>query len=282
MIAHLVTRNDWESARALGAVVPDSLAGEGFVHCSAPHQTLAVAERFYPAYDNLLALIIDDSTLEDTLVWEPPAHPDGSPAVAGEEFFPHLYAPLPVSAVTKTLALQWKGDTYAEVAPLHRFHIVALAEHPEHWEQAARWSYEAWKHEFPNDTEKTYLDQFGLAADPGNRLVEVYAAVSPANQLLGLTTLVDDDELPGVSEPGPWIAAVWVHPSQRTIGVGGSLVRHATLRARALGVAELYLYTENQQAWYERKGWRRLREAALNGLPVTVMTRLLAGAPTIS
>jgi GNAT superfamily N-acetyltransferase len=141
---------------------------------------------------------------------------------------------------------------------------------------AARWSFEAWKHEFPNDTVQTYLDQYALAADPGDRLVEVYCALDSNERLLGLTTLVDDDELPGVVEPGPWIAAVWVNPDARLSGVGGSLVRHATLRAHVRGVEDLYLYTEDQQEWYQRRGWKSVRDASLNGLAVTVMTKRLS------
>lgn len=272
MIVHLITQAEWEASQATGGIVPESFASDGFVHCSGPHQSLRTATRFLPARDDLLALLIDDSQLGDALRWEPPVHPDGSPAGAGEEFFPHLYAPLPVTAVTDVIPLQWIGGTYALVAPLHPFRIAALAEHPEHWQQAAQWSFEAWKHEFPRDTVQTYLDQYALAADPGDRLVEVYCALDPSDALLGLATLVDDDELPGVIEPGPWIAAVWVHPESRRHGVGGSLIRHATLRACDRGIDTLYLYTEDKQAWYERKGWTKVRDASLNGLAVTVMT----------
>lgn len=273
MIVHLITQADLIAARISGSISPESLATEGFVHCSAPHQALATATRFYPVRDDLVALLVDDRAFSDALRWEPPAHPDGSPALPGEEYFPHLYSALPLHAVKETLPLKWNGSRYEDVAPLHRFRIVALADHPSLWQQAAEWSFDAWRHEFPRDTAQTYLDQYALAANPGDRLVEVYAALDPADRLLGLTTLVDDDELPGVIEPGPWIAAVWVHPSSRTIGVGGALVRHATLRAQSLGVGDLFLYTEDQQAWYERKGWQRVREASLNGLPVTVMTK---------
>lgn len=275
MIVHLLTLAEWESARATGEIIPESFASEGFVHCSAPHQSLCTATRFFPARDDLLALLVDDSLLGDALRWEPPAHPDGSPTRISEEFFPHLYAPLTITAVTDVLSLQWSGNTYANVAPLSPFRIAALAEHTEHWEQAARWSFEAWKHEFPNDTVNTYLDQYALAADPGDRLVEVYCALDTNDRLLGIATLVDDDELPGVIEPGPWIAAVWVHPDARLLGVGGSLVRHATLRAHARGVGDLYLYTEDQQAWYERRGWTRVRDTLLNELPVAVLTKRL-------
>ncbi len=276
MIVHLIMQAELNVAMSTGSIVPESLQTEGFVHCSAPHQALATATRFYPNRNDLLALLVDDSTFDDALRWEPPSHPDGSPALTGEEFFPHLYMALPLSAVTATLPLVWSNSAYEDIAPLHRFRIVALAEEPHLWQQAAEWSFEAWRHEFPHDTVQTYLDQYALAASPGDRLVEVYAALDSANRLLGLTTLVDDDELPGVIEPGPWIAAVWVHPTSRMLGVGGALVRHATLRARSLSVRDLYLYSEDQREWYERKGWRKIREASLNGLPVTVMTKRLA------
>lgn len=276
MIVHLVTQDELKAARTTGAIAPDSLRLEGFVHCSAPHQAIAVASRFYPARHDLVALLVDDTMLGDALRWESPAHPDGSPALPSDEFFPHLYVPLSLDAVMGDVPLAWNGAGYDTVGPLHTFRIVALADYPNLWQRAAEWSFTAWSHEFPNDTVQTYLDQYTLAANPGDRLVEVYAAIDPSTQLLGLATLVDDDELPGVIEPGPWIAAVWVDPAARLIGVGGSLIRHATLRARSLGVRDLYLYTEDQQAWYERKGWARIREATLNALPVTVMTKRLS------
>ena len=76
------------------------------------------------------------------------------------------------------------------------FKVVALAEHPHHWQQAAEWSFAAWQHEFPSDTVQTYLEQFALAATKPKRLLEIFAAISDDDQLLGLATLVDDDELP--------------------------------------------------------------------------------------
>lgn len=280
VIVHLITQSEWDLAQSTGTIMSSTLSTEGFIHCSAPHQALAVAERFYPNRDDLLALLVDDSRIGQSLRWDPPSHPDGSPALPGEEFFPHVHSALSIDVVAKALPLRWNGASYEDVEPLHRFRVVSLADRPEHWQLAAEWSHDAWRHEFPADTVQTYLDQYALAASPGERLVEVYAAIDPANQLLGLTTLVDDDELPGVVEPGPWLAAVWVHPDHRRRGTGGSLVRHATLRAHSLGVSELFLYTEDQQAWYEAKGWQRVRDATLNGHAVTVMTKRLLEPPT--
>jgi GNAT superfamily N-acetyltransferase len=76
----------------------------------------------------------------------------------------------------------------------------------------------------------------------------VYAAISEFDELMGVTTLVDDDELPDSRELGPWIAAVYVESNFRRIGVGATLVRHAERRARLLGHPSVYLYTEDQSA----------------------------------
>lgn len=153
--------------------------------------------------------------------------------------------------------------------------IVPLAERRDLWNDAARWSVDAWRHEFPDDTLQTYLDQYEMATRPSGRLIEVYAAVDRHDSLMGLATLVDDDDLPGATEPGPWLAAVFVRADARQSGIGSRLVDNVTRRARSLGHQTLFLYTEHSVDWYARKGWTVRREAILNGLPHTVMEKSL-------
>ena len=151
------------------------------------------------------------------------------------------------------------------------FKVVALAEHPHHWQTAAEWSFAAWHHEFPSDTVQTYLDQYRLAASNPERLIEIYAAVDSDNKLLGVATLVDDDELPDAPEPGPWLAAVFVTPAARKLGCGSALVDRVVTRARDLGHKKLFLYTEHAAAWYLDKGWTKIRDTVFLGLHHTVM-----------
>jgi N-acetylglutamate synthase-like GNAT family acetyltransferase len=151
------------------------------------------------------------------------------------------------------------------------FKVVALAEHPHHWQTAAEWSYEAWHHEFPSDTVQTYLDQYALAQSKPEQLLEVFAAVTDKDQLLGVSTLVHDDELPDAPEPGPWLAAVFVTPDARKLGVGSALVQHVVNRARELDYPKIYLYTEHQENWYASTGWVKIRDIIFLGLHHTVM-----------
>ncbi len=118
---------------------------------------------------------------------------------------------------------------------------------------------------------QTYLDQYALAASKPEKLIEIYAAIDNQENLLGVATLVDDDELPNAPELGPWLAAVFVAPDARKFGVGSALVDRVVGRSRELGYPTLYLYTEHTQAWYLDKGWVKIREIVFLGLHHTVM-----------
>ena len=68
---------------------------------SQKHQVLKVANLFYKNVPDLVCLLIDPSKLQNTLKYEPPAHPDGKPhdELSDSDLFPHLFGPLNLSAV---------------------------------------------------------------------------------------------------------------------------------------------------------------------------------------
>jgi N-acetylglutamate synthase-like GNAT family acetyltransferase len=154
---------------------------------------------------------------------------------------------------------------------VNSFKVAPLAEHPHHWQTAAEWSFEAWKHDFPSDTVQTYIDQYALAASEPEKLIEVFAAIDSQDNLLGVATLVDDDELPDATEPGPWLAAVFVTPDARKFGVGSALVERVVSRTRELSYSKIFLYTEHQENWYASKGWTKIRDIVFLGLHHVVM-----------
>src|SRR5262249_20048600 len=53
----------------------------------------------------------------------------------------------------------------------------------------------------------------------------------------------------------PCLVGLYVAPAWRRRGVGGSLCQRALLEAQRLGHAKLSLFTQDQQAFYERLGW---------------------------
>jgi uncharacterized protein (DUF952 family)/ribosomal protein S18 acetylase RimI-like enzyme len=94
VLLHLVEPAQWRAALADGALRPPSLTSVGFVHLSTPEQVHVPAQALFPGRRDLVLLVIDPARLTDPVRTEPgdPPHPDGL-------LFPHLYGPLPTSAV---------------------------------------------------------------------------------------------------------------------------------------------------------------------------------------
>jgi uncharacterized protein (DUF952 family) len=91
MIYHITPRADWDAALRAGRYTADSLASQGFIHCSTREQVIGVADAFYAGRSGLVLLCIDEGQLGAPLVYE---NLEG-----GEALFPHLYGPLNLEAV---------------------------------------------------------------------------------------------------------------------------------------------------------------------------------------
>ena len=63
---------------------------DGFIHFSTASQLEGTVRKHYAGQTDLILLAIDAETLGDALKWEPSR---------GEDLFPHLYGPLPISTV---------------------------------------------------------------------------------------------------------------------------------------------------------------------------------------
>jgi uncharacterized protein (DUF952 family) len=95
-LVHLCTPAEWATAREAGAHRPLSLETEGFVHLSAPDQVHLPANRLFAGRADMLLLRLDPERLAAPVRWEPGV-PGDDPALR----FPHLYGPLPISAVIR-------------------------------------------------------------------------------------------------------------------------------------------------------------------------------------
>ena len=98
-IYHIATRADWERSKSTGWYRADTLDSEGFIHCSAEHQVLAVANSLFRGRGDLVLLCIDDSKLNSELRWE---RSEGT-------VFPHVYGPLNTDAVITAFEFK-EGD----------------------------------------------------------------------------------------------------------------------------------------------------------------------------
>ena len=126
-----------------------------------------------------------------------------------------------------------------------------------------------WRRDFPHDTDEWYLALY--AESLRSQTLPIVLVACMGDEVVGTASLIADDELPSATEPGPWLAAVFVEEERRGTGIGTALVREMMTRARALQIECLYLYTENAVAWYQSMGWRTVRIARLSNHDVTVM-----------
>jgi uncharacterized protein (DUF952 family) len=102
LIYKIVPAPLWREAERLGRLdgAPVDLA-DGFIHFSTAEQVRETGEKHFRGQDDLLLVTVDPSRLRDALVYEPSR---------GGALFPHLYAPLPIEAVTGVEPLPMNPD----------------------------------------------------------------------------------------------------------------------------------------------------------------------------
>jgi uncharacterized protein (DUF952 family) len=98
VIFHITSEREWSAAEASCRYAADSLAAEGFIHCSTEGQVARVANGAFRGQADLLVLHIDESRLAAPVKYE---NTEG-----GDELFPHVYGPIEASAVTKVSPLR--------------------------------------------------------------------------------------------------------------------------------------------------------------------------------
>ncbi|ACV78620.1 DUF952 domain-containing protein [Nakamurella multipartita] len=101
-IFHCSLLTDWQAAQAAGEYTISTrgrtLAQEGFIHASYAGQVDGVRRRFYADVTEPMVLLrIDPDRLGVPVV------PESPPGV--DELFPHIYGPVPVTAVVAVTEL---------------------------------------------------------------------------------------------------------------------------------------------------------------------------------
>ena len=103
MILHLITVETWAALADAQKYTPESLAAQGFIHCSGDDDVmLDVANSHYADAGEVLVLTIDEHDLDAEVRWEapnplPPGWDPNGPE--GAPTFPHIYGPLNLDAV---------------------------------------------------------------------------------------------------------------------------------------------------------------------------------------
>ena len=102
IIYKISPRGSWEDSMEAGVFTgaPVDVA-DGFIHFSTAEQTAETLAKHFAGQDDLVLAAIDAAALGEALVWEPSR---------GGALFPHLYAPLPATAVLWTRPITMGDD----------------------------------------------------------------------------------------------------------------------------------------------------------------------------
>nr|WP_068431756.1 DUF952 domain-containing protein [Magnetospirillum sp. XM-1]CUW38540.1 conserved protein of unknown function\ len=109
-IYHVCRRTEWQYAQTTGVYGGSSQdAADGFIHFSGPDQVRASVAKHRAGQDDLVIVAVDPQLLSDALRWE---------VSRGGQLFPHLYGPLPLSAV------KWVSDLTLGADGVHVFPAI--------------------------------------------------------------------------------------------------------------------------------------------------------------
>lgn len=147
-------------------------------------------------------------------------------------------------------------------------YIDYLFDHPHLIEELAELNFKEWGEFRPGDTLEARTERMRAACGKG-AIPSVVVAIEDG-RLLGGALLIDSD-MKIRPQLTPWLAGVYVKAEDRGRGVASQLVNRIVDEAAALGVSQLYLYTDAAQSLYAQLGWEVIEELVYDDLPVTVM-----------
>jgi uncharacterized protein (DUF952 family) len=96
-ILHITSRAEWEKAKNIGTYQSESLALEGFIHCSTATQVIGSANRFFKGRQDLVILSIATDRVTAEIKYE---------GVEQNNLFPHIYGELNIDAVVAVTDLE--------------------------------------------------------------------------------------------------------------------------------------------------------------------------------
>lgn len=109
MILHICSKRAWAAAQASGEYRGDTLATEGFIHCSTPGQVVEVANSIFKGGVGLILLVIDEREVLSEIRYED---------ADNGKLYPHIYGALNLGAVSKVADFLPKADGNFELPEL--------------------------------------------------------------------------------------------------------------------------------------------------------------------
>ena len=146
--------------------------------------------------------------------------------------------------------------------------IRDLRECKQHIPTLVAWHHQEWAHLNPGQTIQQRADEMEECL--GIHFVPSTFVWEEAGEAVGSASILacDMDSHP---ECSPWLASVFVREDRRGEGIGTALVQHAMTMASSNQIRTLFLFTPDQELFYQRLGWQWLSQETYHGDDVTLM-----------
>lgn len=150
--------------------------------------------------------------------------------------------------------------------------IVDLKSVPEHLRTLAEWHHDEWSYINPQRSLAERIDE--MYTHLGQEAVPTTLVAEEEGRLLGSASVLTHD-MDIHQDKTPWLASVYVASEARRSGLGSALVRQVMAHTAAAGLSEMFLYTMDQEALYQRLGWQTLGREIYHGVDVIIMRAAL-------
>lgn len=146
--------------------------------------------------------------------------------------------------------------------------IYNLNQAPAYLGKLAQWHHKQWSYLYENETIEKRIENMQPYLN-ANFIPTTYIAIE--NELLGSASIIKSD-METKPQYTPWLASVYVDPPHRKKGIGTQLVKHVMQQASQHGINHMYLFTPDQQAFYQSLGWTLVEKTHYHGENVSIMS----------
>ena len=158
--------------------------------------------------------------------------------------------------------------------------LVPLADNPAGGRKPLDWSLALWGDNNPWFTAEQWHTFYMDAAqadyrtwDPVGQDQELIYLAQVEGEVVGAIALVDFDDVEEFREFKPWVAAFIVDPERRGEGIGSAMLASVENKAREFGIAQLYLWTEDQKDFYLKRGYSLVTHRDYPEKSIDVLTK---------
>lgn len=117
----------------------------------------------------------------------------------------------------------------------------------------ASWHFDEWHALFPHKSVEDFAADLRESLQQDG-LPQTWVLLDEQGEAIGTASLLLSDMTTN-QQLSPWLANIYIHPLQRGKGLGKQVVKHVMAEAHQRELRKLYLFTEDQQAFYEKLGW---------------------------